>query len=184
MMYIYLIKLEFGTVWPAQKIFPIFNPQEAIIDFSWDFVIKCFDEEVLKMGSNFGSIIPGPLSPGPPQCSAPWPHLCSTQRWVARRRPTVHQGLSCWVPTGDHGASNENCHSPKRRGCTAEVVAQSQASVHPGWVVRDWADCLPPWHYGSKSAGTSSCNPALVLQPQPNTFSEKSIWMLWPEYHA
>ena len=45
-------------------------------------------------------------------------------------------------------------------GCTAEVVTQSGTSVHLGWVARwDWrAFC----HLGSKSAGTSSCNPALV----------------------
>ena len=48
------------------------------------------------------------------------PLKCPLKRdlgWVARQRPrpTLRQGCTCWVPTGDHGTSNDNCHYPKRK---------------------------------------------------------------------
>ena len=52
------------------------------------------------------------------------------QGCVARQRPrpTLRKGCTCWVPTGDHGTYNNNCHNPN--SWAAEVVTQSGTSVH------------------------------------------------------
>ena len=36
----------------------------------------------------------------------------TTSQW----RPTLRQGCTCWVPTGDHGISNKNCHYISKGG--------------------------------------------------------------------
>ena len=74
-------------------------------------------------------------------------------------RPTLRHGCTCLGANWPPWHLQLKLSLSQKVGCTAEVVTQSRASVHLGWVARDWRTFC---HLGSQSAWTLSCNPALA----------------------
>ena len=93
-------------------------------------------------------------------CDYPKRWVC-TSEVVTQSGTSVHYGLSCTRLADFVPLCYLNCDYPKRWICTSEVVTRSGTSVHYGLSFTRLAD-FNFYPFGSKSAGTLSCNLALM----------------------